>query len=424
MNVPVTLSIDGHDIQTQQVSVAPRASASVAFTQFTLAEPNVRGAVRAGDDPLPADNAFHFVLAPSAPLSILVVDSGADAGSSLYLSKALGIGSTPAFQVEVVPASRVTPDHLNSRSVVILNDTPLPSAAGPGALKSFVERGGGLFVVLGERSTWPSTDVDLLPGKVGPPTDPANGRVGSIGFRDYSHQIFEVFKAPRSGDLTAPRFFRYRALEPTTDARVLVRFDDGAVAAAERRVGTGRVMVWTSTLDDSWNNLAKAPVYLPLLHQIVRYLGQYQQPQSWLTVGQVLDLAAPSRPQGDRVIVTPSGERIQQTGEDGLVELNEQGIYELRRTGNGASETARPESIAVNLDPAESDLAPIDTSELVAAVTGRATAPAVQPVAPEATREDAEKRQALWWYLLVAGLLLLAAENVVANRLSRKEKFL
>jgi len=29
----------------------------------------------------------------------------------------------------------------------------------------------------------------------------------------------------------------------------------------------------------------------------------------------------------------------------------------------------------------------------------------VQAVAPEATREDAEKRQALWWYLLLAGML-------------------
>ena len=423
MNVPVTLSTDDHDIQTQQVSVAPHASASVAFTPFTLAGPNVRGAIRAGRDAMPADNAFHFVLAPSAPVSILVVDSGADASSSLYLSKALAIGSTPAFQVDVVAASRVTSEHLSNRSVIILNDTPLPAAAGTGTLQAFVERGGGLFVVLGDRSSWPDSDVDLLPGKVGPPTDPANGRAASIGFRDYSHQIFEVFKAPRSGDLTAANIFRYRALDATPDARVLARFDDGAVAGAERRVGTGRVIVWTSTLDDSWNDLALKPVYLPLLHQIVRYLSQYQQPQSWLTVGQVLDLAAPARPRGDRVVVTPSGERIPQTGEEGLVELTEQGIYEIRRTVGG-SEEATPEAIAVNLDPAESDLTPIDTGELVAAVTGRASAPAVQPVAAEATREDAEKRQALWWYLLLAGMLLLAGETVLSNRLSRREKFL
>ena len=80
---------------------------------------------------------------------------------------------------------------------------------------------------------------------------------------------------------------------------------------------------------------------------------------------------------------------------------------------------------AVNLDPAESDLAALDPSELVAAVTGRAnqvTQTAVEAPA-ELTAEEAERRQGVWWYLLVAGLVLLAAEMVVANRLSQGERF-
>jgi hypothetical protein len=40
------------------------------------------------------------------------------------------------------------------------------------------------------------------------------------------------------------------------------------------------------------------------------------------------------------------------------------------------------------------------------------------------TREEAERRQSLWWYLLMTGLLLLAVETVISNHLSRKEKFL
>jgi hypothetical protein len=44
--------------------------------------------------------------------------------------------------------------------------------------------------------------------------------------------------------------------------------------------------------------------------------------------------------------------------------------------------------------------------------------------AQEATREEVERRQSLWWYLLLTGLLILATETVIANRLSRREKFL
>src|SRR5262249_54796084 len=66
-DLPVTLEIDGHTIETQSVGIAPNASTSVSFGPFTLGDPNVRGIVRAGSDQLPQDNAFDFVLTPGRP---------------------------------------------------------------------------------------------------------------------------------------------------------------------------------------------------------------------------------------------------------------------------------------------------------------------------------------------------------------------
>jgi hypothetical protein len=424
-DVPVTLTVDGHEIETGHASVAAHASGSVSFTQFTLASANVRGTVRAGSDQLPADNAFHFVLAPSDPMSLVIVDGGDRPDASLFLSKALSIGTTPAFQVEVTSASRAGSISLDKRSVVILNDTIFPSAASA-TIKRFVERGGGLLVAAGDRTTWPSTEADLLPGKLGATVDRMSGRSGSLGYLDYSHPVFEVFKAPRSGDFSAAHVFRYRALQANPGDRVIARFDDGAIAALEKKVGNGRVIVWTSTLDDSWTDIALKPVFLPLVHQLARYLAHYEPATSWYTVGQVLDLTARGKGRIDRVIVTPSGERMSKStageGAEGLLELNEQGIYEIR---SAVAASSRPEAIAVNLDATESDLTALDTRELVATVTGRASDAPVQAATPqEMTREESERRQSLWWYLMLAGLTLLAAETIIANRLSRKEKFL
>ena len=163
-------------------------------------------------------------------------------------------------------------------------------------------------------------------------------------------------------------------------------------------------------------------MYLPFVHQIVRYLARYEQPASWRTVGQVVDLSTLLKSRADRVVVTPADERIRiPSSEPGLLELNEQGTYEIR---SGAGPSTRPDRIAVNLDPAESDLTPMDPQELVAAVTGRAAMTSNQTAPAEITVEEAERRQALWWYFLVAGVLLLAAEMAVSNTLSRKERFL
>jgi len=420
-NLPVTLEIDGRVIETLPVTVGANASASVAFSPFTLSEPSVHGVVKAGSDAMPADNSFDFVVTPSQSVSILVVDSGST-DSSFYLTKALAIGNTPTFHVEVVPAGRVTPQMLEKRAAVILNDTALPAALAGGALKRYIEGGGGLLVAVGERTTWPQNDADLLPGQLGAVVDRMDGRGATIGFRDYSHPVFEVFKAPRSGDFSAARVMRYRAVQPVPEARVLARYDDGGIAAAERRVGAGRVIVLTTSLDDSWNDLELKPVYLPLVHQLVRYVSQYEQNSAWATVGQVVDLATLLKSKTDRVVITPSGaRRTIGTNEPSILELTEHGAYQVRAA---ATPSARADQIAVNIDPAESDLTPIDTGELVAAATGRASqAASPTTAAAEITPEDAEKRQNLWWYLLLAGLALLIAELVVANRLSEKERF-
>jgi hypothetical protein len=422
-NVPVTLEIEGHEIETVRANIGANASTPVTFAQFTLAEPTMRGSVKAGTDQLQADNTFHFVLSPESALSVLIVNGGDRSDASFYLTKALGIGNAPAFQVESVPAARVSPAMLDKRAVVILNDTVLPPGLAGGALKRFVEKGGGLLVVAGERTTWPASETDLLPAKIGAPVDRLNGRGGTLGYLDYSHPAFEVFKAPRSGDFSAARVLRYRLLEVAPTERVLARFDDGTAAAAERRVGNGRVIVFGTSLDDSWNDLALKPVYLPLVHQLVKYLARYEPGAAWQTVGQVVDISAALKSRADRVVVTPAAERITvHANEPGLLELTEQGVYEIRAAGTTAG---RPDRIAVNLDPAESDLSLLDPPELVAAVTGHATAALSQPtIAAEISREEAEHQQGLWWYLLLAGMLLLAAEMLVSNQLSRRERFL
>jgi hypothetical protein len=422
-DVPVSLDVEGLPIQTQHVKVGANASASVTFTQFTLDKPIVKGTVKAGSDQLPADNTFHFTVSPTAPVSILVVE-GADPESSLYLSKALGVSTAPVFQTDLMPVVRVSPSNFEKRAVVVLNDVAFPPAAANGALKQYVERGGGLLIAAGAHTTWPQGEKDLMPGTLGATVDRTAGHGATLGYLDRSHFVFEIFKAPRSGDFSAAQIYRYRKIDPGPTDKVLARFDDGAVAAVERKVGGGHVIVWASSLDDSYSDLPKKPVYLPLVHQLVKYLAQFEAPRAWQTIGQVVDVQSLTKSRANWLVVTPSGKRVPQSGP---LELDEQGVYQIRPAG--AADGFAPQAIAVNIDPAEEDLSTIDPAELVAAVTGRAAAApqSALPTASEAEQIDikeAEHKQSFWWYLLVAGLLLLAAETVVSNRLSHAEKFL
>ena len=118
----------------------------------------------------------------------------------------------------------------------------------------------------------------------------------------------------------------------------------------------------------------------------------------------------------DVTLVTPSGRRLPlDAGARGApIALDEAGLYALRGRDSATSAPA----LAANVDPAESDLTPLDPAELAAAAT---TAEPVGPgdAAPETTAADREHQQSLWWYLIVAALLVLVGETLLANRMPR-----
>jgi hypothetical protein len=419
-SVDVTLELGGRTIQTRRVAVAAKGAASTTFDPVTVAESNVRGSVRLSDDALARDNVFHFVVSPEAPLRVIIGErSGAQRNTSLYLARAVAVSETPRIEATMRQADSVSTEDLAAAAVVILNDTPIGQTTAE-RLQQFVQRGGGLFIALGDRAAWPSV-ADILPAVPGPAVDRSRGAPARLGALEYAHPLFEVFRGPRTGDFASARFYGFRGVTPAAKpaiAQTLARFDDGQPALMERRVGTGRVLMWTSTLDTAWSDLALKPVFVPFVHRVVRYLGAYREPKPWRTVGDVVDpgLQAPARGSDvSRVALTPGGERISLDG-DGpeVLELAEQGFYEFRAQGRDSDP---PVVVASNVDLAESDLTALDPQEIVAAAMGRAGGQAAGPSAPP-TDEAQESAQRVWWYLLFAGLALLGAETVVANRLT------
>ena len=455
-NVDVAIELNDRALQVKPVSLEPNTSTTVEFAPLILPEGISHGTVRAAADDLPIDNQFHFVIAPGQALPVLVLE-GADgrAQRSLYLKRALALGDRPPFRSVSKRASELRASDLASARVVVVNDAPYPGAEALRLLKGFVERGGGAIIALGETASpsgWQAAGKDFLPGAPGAVIDRSADWGGALAYLNHSHPVFEIFGAPRSGDFSAAQFFRYRTLTvaeaPASAAgvqspvEVLARFDDGGVALAERKLGKGRVLVWTSTLDTLWSDLGLQPVFLPFVHQLVKHAAGFTEARPWYTVGEVLDLShgaksveATDEEGGEKagtaseaakadddpaelVATTPSGQKsyVGSGKPSRFVILDEQGFYQLRPLGGS---TARPQSLAVNLDFTESDLASLDPEELSAAIVPRGGAGNSAAAAAELGPEDRERRQAFWWYLLVGAFVLLVAETALSNRLSR-----
>ncbi len=413
--VELTLEVGGRGVQTQRVDVEPGGSSSATFDPVTVADRNVRMAVKLPKDALERDNVFDFVLSPDEPVRVILAGRAGAADEGLYLTRALAVGESPKFDVTARSADSISNEDLSRASVVILNDVAI-GASTAGRLTRFVQDGGGLLVIAGQRAAW-AGPADVLPGTPGDAVDRSSGAPARLGAIEYGHPALEVFRAPRSGDFAAAQFFGYRAVTANPGSQVLARYDDGAPALLERRTGNGRVVMFTSSVDTFWNDLAVRPVYLPLMHRLVRYLGDYQEPKPWRTVGEVVDTpvaAKAGRAETSRVALTPSGQRVALDGEGPeVLQLTEQGFYEIRAQGRDSDPSV---VVASNVDLAESDMTPMDPKEVAAGATGHAGGSGASASLTPPTDEVQESTQRIWWYLMFAGLLFLTAETVLANR--------
>lgn len=437
ISVRVGLEVDGQEIQSSDITLEPNAATAVAFQAFTLSQPHTRGTIRVPDDVISADNAHHFVLSPGSSLDVLVAEGqNAARDVSLYLRGALQISEDGRFEVRSRRSSTIRPADLDGVSAVFLNDVQLDGGSAE-RIRTFVQNGGGALIALGQDSGWPASAADMLPGTIGPMEDRIQGRGGRLGFLDYEHPIFEVFAGPRSGDFTGARFYRARRLEPNDSAAVLARFDDGSVALAEMRIGEGKLLVWTSSLDAFWNDLALQPVYLPFVHRLAEYLGGRAEAVPWFVTGQVVDLAnsdaletaglvsseAGGLAEGlEQVALAPSGGSIALPANAGprFLPLEEHGFYTVREPG---SDPDRPFIMAVNVELEESNLTRVDPEELALQIEAPSGAPSTGPAfgqAVELQREDQERRQQLWRWLLLVALGLFVLETALSNWASRK----
>lgn len=417
--VTATLTLDGRVHGTRTVSVPAGAGAVATFDAVTLPDHAVRGVVRIDDDAVPFDDAFHFTLAADrGPRVRVVAPRGGGGPAGLYLARALEAGAV--HETAAVAASDLTAG-LAAADVVVLNDADPTSDDVARGLRSWIEAGGGLVVVLGERFRGGRLE-GLLPGTLEGTRDRAGDGGGVIASLELQHPLFAAFRGAGGGAITSARFFRYREFRPSPGATVLARYDDGAPALVAAEVGRGRVVVMTTPLDGTWSDLVLLPSFVPLIHGVVGHAAGLEPAPAWRTVGDRLDvgpLLADRDGTGSGsapVVVPPEGPPIPiaSRGDEAptMLPLEARGFYQLRDPRAAGSAPV----VAVNIDPAESERARVDPEEVRSALISREAAQPLVSGAPT----DRERRQSLWWWILAATFVIMVAETLLGNTLSRR----
>lgn len=419
--------------------IEPGAAAAVPFFHRWTRAGTARLTVRVEGDRLEADNDRHGVFHVRRRVRVLVADGdpfGAGLGGAAdFITRALAPdrnAANTAMAVRTVPWLNLPAVSLQDHDLVVLANVPDVPEVTVEALYRFVKGGGGLIVYLGDNvqprkynGRLVREHERLLPADLDHVVTHSRGR-GDVERIDPDippHPIVDVLAGLPSDTIAASGFVKHMRVDLPPGSRSLLNLTGGDPLLVERRLGRGRVLMFTTSADRSWNNMALSPISPALLHQAATQLLRLPHEQP-LTVGERFVLPLAETPAGEPVVVTgPDGgsEQHRTALREGEVVLDVPGLERL-----GFHEFAvgdRPgRPLAVNPDAAESDVRSSSPAELASALSDLPVTIVESGSNVAASIERARIGRELWKYLLAAALAALLLESIVAKRYAKRPK--
>ena len=475
----VELLVDGVSVARQDAGEMARdAAETVRFDhRFAKSGPHVVTAKVLSEDEMPSDNEASRVLPVIDKLPVLIVEGNPSPRALDGAASFVDIALTPIDEEEAQPAQKedakaadkkpeaegvlgslVTttvvdaPDiasvtDFERYSLVILANVPRLPQATAANLVRYVQGGGGLLIVLGDKAVtdfyggWTSEGGQLfVPAALGQrkslPEAPAH-----FGIKTLSHPAMGLMRDTTQSDVeraVVTAFWTLTIDNKDQDVRIGGLLDTGDPLLVERRVGKGYVLMTSMSLDRHESNLPSLKCFVPLVHELAYYLAAPALTQPNMRPGSefVMEFAAKSpgaakkaeemvkamktadvltpgqRPLKAPLAATPNGLRVTFRG------TQEPGLYRLVVPRAVSAEFAVPPAAATDTgfpfvvlnDAEEGRLTALTDAEIDAAaqqvdlVAVNSIDQLIQAVTGQTPRDE------LWRYLALALLAGLLAE--------------
>ena len=407
----VSLSVNGVAQKQQAVSIDASGAYLVEFADVVFEEGDNRVDITLSpEDALPQDDTRHTVFDNSPPAPVLVLTGNPESLGITYLRAALETAPR-GYSVEVNAFADFDPRVMQRYPWLIIEDIGGVDAGLDAALRDYMNGGGSVLAASGPRSGELSTMPLLGAGISASVTDP----------RATPPQIVRIDSThPVLSDSAGWTNINARVLRVQTSAadQILIAQAPNTPVLIERAFGAGRLMLLTTSVDNSASDLPVKPVFVSFIAKAAQYLSNEKLLVKEQLADSFLQLTQTGGASGQ--VVDPDGVNLlslQDTTAAQDVQLNKRGYYQVFTPGGEVL-------VAVNPDIRESDPAPMPPAALQNwqnVVAGTAPVEAVNvadgPVASVRSVEDENLEEVeIWRFFLVLLGLMVLAESLLGNR--------
>ncbi|RLS44393.1 MAG: VWA domain-containing protein [Planctomycetota bacterium] len=360
---------------TQTVTLPPWGEQRITLNlKIPEASSSVVLEARIGEDAIATDNQIRRVVAVRQSLDVLLVDGRPsetlEESAAGFVRLAISPGSGGGAN-STAPGSLLQPTEctvaglsqvdLGRYDCVVLCDVAGLGEAEVSRLTAFANAGGGLVVGLGdqtEREEFQRTlGAGLCPVEVLEFADHVDEPV-HFETRDLDHVVLAPFRGRTDSGLSTAPISRFARMKPRPEGnwQVVLPFTTGEPAILERPQGRGRVVLVTTSLDDSWGHWVLWPSYVPLVNRLLQYSLEGRLRSDPVTVGTPLRETYPEPVEGTVLLPTDKSVAalVETTGPETALFWPDTGLAGTYQIAAGPP-VNRQKTFAVNPDVRESD---------------------------------------------------------------------
>lgn len=379
---------DGKQVKAGQQTTAVDAGLE---KRLTFEIPRVSGRYQQGEvrivgsDPLTIDDVGYFTVQTLQPLKVLVIaEFAAVAQKHIDALNYLASANLTGYKPTYMSASRLNDADLRPFDLVCLVNLASPDETTWTKLHNYVSSGGGLAVFLGSDS---SAIGSKSPERIDPVaynSDAAKAilpaeLLAAVTFktpqfmelRNTQHPLLKRFDELNAlTELGATEILKCWNVKPHDVGIVIARYSGPREIPAliERRVGEGRVMMMTTSIDkQDWNLLVGTPWYLVIADQLMQYLSQQASLRCNEIVGNEISLPLDHERRLRKIILRMPD--FKQRTQDVSTEAKTLLLRDLTTIGSYQVDSAESEvdyhtAFSLNLPGRESDLKRLETADL------------------------------------------------------------
>ena len=446
---------DGNLVSRQTLGVIASGSSKVIPFLANYNKPgDLSITAKISKDNLSEDNSRNTVVNVRPSISVLCATDSANEGlgnstnSLFFLENALRLRSSDeeaGIQVTSVDSSDLTLETFNNYDVIILANVSSPSIEIANRLKTFTEKGGSLILFAGENinaekygQTFGTPSESILPAIIGnkKTASEENENLFSLDVPTSDHPLATVVKSMSEEMINDAKIKSLVNLQPTEGSQVILSLvEDKSPVLVSKEVGSGSVILCSTSADRSWSDMVLHPIYAIMIQQAVTTTTS--RPESRLAMvhsSKTINIegAMPSSAKLQKMII--AGEETEdeieateiKTSQDNnsfkaeidAQDINDTGVYQI--TNNEGKILG---AIAVNSNPSESNVK-VAAADALKESIGAAGNIKIIDGSPDAVlndRKGSDLTSLLLFLCIVCFVLQSILAKIFTNKISKGE---